>query len=359
MTVSSAGVSLGQGADGDTLGDLTPTKGNVVVGNGTTWSVLGVGTNTHVLTADSAQTLGVKWAAAAAGVSDHGALTGLADDDHAQYVLVDGTRAMTGSLEIQVSSSGATANTTADDLVVETNGATGISLLGGTTDTLTVAFGDSGDNDAGYITYTHHATKDQFKMGVQAIQTVGMELVSSKAQIFLGHLTGVSYSGSYTGTFHVISNASNTFGNFVTTGDLQPYFNRYINAGIGSGTASNWQERTQFDTSTTLKGATTNFMATLDNATHATRKTGFRFNTNWNGGAENQCGKITGAEFVWNTAAVATTATEGFLWIPSCAGVPTGAPTAPYTNAAALVVDTTNSRLYVRVGSTWKYATLT
>lgn len=59
------------------------------------------------------------------------------------------------------------------------------------------------------------------------------------------------------------------------------------------------------------------------------------------------------------TAALATTDTAGFLWIPSCAGTPTGSPTAPYSNAGALIVDTTNNRLYVRVGSTWKYATLT
>jgi hypothetical protein len=31
------------------------------------------------------------------GVSDHGALSGLADDDHTQYILVDGTRAFTGN----------------------------------------------------------------------------------------------------------------------------------------------------------------------------------------------------------------------------------------------------------------------
>jgi hypothetical protein len=33
------------------------------------------------------------------GVTDHGALTGLADDDHTQYLLVNGTRAMTGTLD--------------------------------------------------------------------------------------------------------------------------------------------------------------------------------------------------------------------------------------------------------------------
>jgi hypothetical protein len=33
-----------------------------------------------------------------AGGADHGALTGLADDDHAQYLLADGSRALSGSL---------------------------------------------------------------------------------------------------------------------------------------------------------------------------------------------------------------------------------------------------------------------
>lgn len=61
---------------------------------------------------------------------------------------------------------------------------------------------------------------------------------------------------------------------------------------------------------------------------------------------------------VVGNAALATTATAGFLWAPSCAGTPTGAPTAPYSNAGAIVIDTTNNRLYVLVGSTWKYATL-
>lgn len=67
----------------------------------------------------------------------------------------------------------------------------------------------------------------------------------------------------------------------------------------------------------------------------------------------------TNGNVVVGTTALTTSATAGFPWIPSCAGAPTGAPTAPYTNAAAMVVDTTNNRLYVLVGSTWKYATLT
>lgn len=40
-----------------------PTKGDLIVGSGTLWDDLAVGSNTQVLTADSAQTLGIKWAA--------------------------------------------------------------------------------------------------------------------------------------------------------------------------------------------------------------------------------------------------------------------------------------------------------
>ncbi len=42
--------------------------------------------------------LGPRFGTADGAVSDHGLLSGLADDDHAQYLLADGTRAMTGDL---------------------------------------------------------------------------------------------------------------------------------------------------------------------------------------------------------------------------------------------------------------------
>jgi hypothetical protein len=50
----------------------TPTKGRIMVGNGSAWVPLTVGTDTHVLTADSVEALGVKWAAAVGGGSGSG-----------------------------------------------------------------------------------------------------------------------------------------------------------------------------------------------------------------------------------------------------------------------------------------------
>lgn len=52
---------------------------------------------------------------------------------------------------------------------------------------------------------------------------------------------------------------------------------------------------------------------------------------------------------VGNQAALATTATDGFLYVPTCAGTPTGVPTS-YTGKVALVFDTTNNRLYAYDG---------
>lgn len=51
-------------------------------------------------------------------------------------------------------------------------------------------------------------------------------------------------------------------------------------------------------------------------------------------------------------AAIATNATDGFLYIPTCAGTPTGVPTAK-TGRAPLVIDSTNNKLYIYSGGAW------
>jgi len=51
-------------------------------------------------------------------------------------------------------------------------------------------------------------------------------------------------------------------------------------------------------------------------------------------------------------AALVTTATNGFTYIPTCAGTPTGTPTA-ITGKVPIVADTTNNKLYVYLGGAW------
>jgi hypothetical protein len=63
---------------------------------------------------------------AGTATSDHGALGGLADDDHLQYALVDGTRAFTGSVNVTGGhrSSDETSGATADVAVAKVGGGT-------------------------------------------------------------------------------------------------------------------------------------------------------------------------------------------------------------------------------------------
>lgn len=56
--------------------------------------------------------------------------------------------------------------------------------------------------------------------------------------------------------------------------------------------------------------------------------------------------------FQAGAGALGTTATDGFLYIPSCAGVPTGTPTTK-TGFVPIVADSTNNKLYIYSGGSW------
>ncbi len=58
---------------------------------------------------------------------------------------------------------------------------------------------------------------------------------------------------------------------------------------------------------------------------------------------------------VIGSAAIATNATDGFLYVPGCAGTPTGTPTT-YAGRVPVVVDTTNHKLYFYSGGAWRDA---
>lgn len=56
--------------------------------------------------------------------------------------------------------------------------------------------------------------------------------------------------------------------------------------------------------------------------------------------------------------ALATNATSGFVYIPTCAGTPTGVPVVPAvrTGFAPLVIDSTNNKLYFYSNGAWRDA---
>jgi hypothetical protein len=73
------------------------------------------------------------------------------------------------------------------------------------------------------------------------------------------------------------------------------------------------------------------------------------------GGTERARITATGSFVAGAQAALATTATDGFLYVPTCAGTPTGVPTT-ITGMAPIVVNTTNNKLYFYSGGAWRDA---
>lgn len=69
--------------------------------------------------------------------------------------------------------------------------------------------------------------------------------------------------------------------------------------------------------------------------------------------------EVKGLDVVVGNAAIATSATSGFLWAPSCAGAATGTPANTFTGRTPIVFDSTNGRLYAYYGGAWKYAAVT
>lgn len=70
----------------------------------------------------------------------------------------DGANADLGTgLHIKTADSGASAYASADELIIESNDHCGINILTGTDKTAGIAFGDSGDNNIGYIDYDNNS----------------------------------------------------------------------------------------------------------------------------------------------------------------------------------------------------------
>lgn len=62
---------------------------------------------------------------------------------------------------------------------------------------------------------------------------------------------------------------------------------------------------------------------------------------------------IGNSRFAHGVSALATTATEGFFHMQSCAGAPTGVPASIPTGQIPWVIDSTNKKLYAYIGAAW------
>jgi len=90
VTVTNGAGSITLSAPQDIATTSSPTFEDITI----------TGLSGTTITTESVETSIEELDAAIGGIStDHGSLSGLADDDHTQYLLVDGTRAMTGLLD--------------------------------------------------------------------------------------------------------------------------------------------------------------------------------------------------------------------------------------------------------------------
>jgi len=134
-----------------------------------------------------------------------------------------------------------------------------------------------------------------------------------------------------------------------------------VQSGFGSG--STVTNQIGFWADATMIGATNNFGFYASNgATVTAGKTVYGFlgnhniatggGTTWNFYANGTAPNLFSGSTIIGSAALATTATDGFLYIPTCAGTPTGVPTG-YTGRVPMVYDSTTDRFYIYRGG-WK-----
>lgn len=69
------------------------------------------------------------------------------------------------------------------------------------------------------------------------------------------------------------------------------------------------------------------------------------------GGAGNASLQVTGGDVLLGPTGISTSATSGFVFVPGCAGAPTGVPS---NGGCPMIYDTTNNKLWVRNGGTWR-----
>ena len=134
-----------------------------------------------------------------------------------------------GKVQVKTASSGASADGSADELVVEGSGHSGLSILSGTSSYGTILFGDSGDSAAGRIRYEHDNNQLNFgtngawnRMIINSSGNVGIGVTNP------GHPLNVVNSGELQAEFSGYSHASSANNSRVGSGSIR------LGSGVGT-----------------------------------------------------------------------------------------------------------------------------
>ena len=216
-------------------GTKTLARGSVVIGNASGEpSALAIGSNTYVLKSDGTD---ISWGADQAGTitaftngvdnrvvtaTSATALNGEANFIYNGTIVgagADGANADLGSgIHIKTADSGASVSSEADELVIEHGNAIGgMSFLAATDGLTKIAFGDSGNNDAGIIHYSHDGTHMAFTVeGAEKMRILsgGQFLVGTTAMKADGFCS-ISFPGASTRGMTLFDYEADSTANFM------------------------------------------------------------------------------------------------------------------------------------------------
>lgn len=178
-------------------------------------------------------------------------------------------------------------------------------------------------------------------------------LKSNASGLYIGSSAASSVNIAYfksdqnTATLHRIENAS---GGTAAIGGFQMHngtsgFNVYI-TGTGYTTAG----------SLVQSSGVVDCLASGGMSISASNASGdLRFNTAGTSSATQRVKITSTGNVILNStgSALATTATNGFTYIPTCAGTPTGVPATLPTGALPIIIDSTNNKMYMYSGGAW------
>lgn len=162
---------------------------------------LGTAVSGHVL-----KYIGAKWIPATisgASAGDHGELTGLGDDDHSQYVLVDGTRAITGGITINENGNDSDTRIegSTDENLVYIDAGTDQVGIGGVPLAKFHIFGNLYQNvNNNNITHTLDTYSNTLLQSPQLLHRKAANSLASPQAVTSGHVLGTYIAYGYTGS---------------------------------------------------------------------------------------------------------------------------------------------------------------